>query len=347
MLFIDQAEICARSGKGGDGCVSFRREKCVPKGGPDGGDGGAGGSAFVQVDPQLSTLVDLTGHMYFIAKGGEPGSGANCTGKDGDDLIIRVPPGTLVYDRDTGALLRDLVGPGERVCVARGGRGGRGNAYFATPTHQTPRQAQKGEACEERWLRLELKLIAEVGVIGMPNAGKSTLLSRVSRARPKIADYPFTTLVPNLGIVSLSGYRSFVMADMPGLIEGAHEGIGLGDRFLRHSERTLVLLHLIDLFPVEGQPTPAESYRIIRGELEKYSEALAAKPELIVANKLDLSDSEDPPELGKLREELGVEVMGISGVSGAGVEAVVNRLWKILSELRETAAVQQAPLDPI
>ena|ERR1043166_2431483 len=334
MLFIDQAEICARSGKGGDGIVSFRREKYVPKGGPDGGDGGAGGSVYIQVDPQLSTLVDLTGHTYYTARVGQPGGGANCTGRDGEDITVRVPAGTLVYDRNTGALLRDLVADGERVCVARGGRGGKGNAYFATPTHQTPREAQNGEAGEERWLRLELKLIAEVGVIGLPNAGKSTLLSRVSRARPKIADYPFTTLVPNLGIVSLSGFRSFVMADMPGLIEGAHEGVGLGDRFLRHSERTRVLLHLIDLFPVEGQPTPAEAYRIIRHELEKYSETFAAKPELVVANKLDLSESEEPPELQQLRDELGIEVLGISAVSGAGVEAVINRLWSILSEQR-------------
>jgi len=334
MLFIDQAEICARSGKGGDGIVSFRREKYVPKGGPDGGDGGAGGSVFVQVDAQLSTLVDLTGHTYYTARVGQPGGGANCTGRDGEDIIIRVPAGTLVYDRDTGSLLRDLVSEGERVCVAKGGRGGKGNAYFATPTHQTPREAQKGEAGEERWLRLELKLIAEVGVIGLPNAGKSTLLSRVSRARPKIADYPFTTLVPNLGIVSLSGFRSFVMADMPGLIEGAHEGIGLGDRFLRHSERTRVLLHLVDLFPVEGQPSPAEAYRIVRGELEKYSEALAAKPELIVANKLDLSPDEEPPELADLRKKLGTEVLSISAVSGTGLEVVVNRLWGMLEKER-------------
>jgi GTP-binding protein len=334
MIFIDQAEICVRSGKGGDGCVSFRREKYVPKGGPDGGDGGEGGSVYLEVDPQLSTLVDLTGHMYWNAENGKGGQGSNCTGAGGRHEIIKVPPGTLVYDRDSGALLRDLVASGDRVCVVRGGRGGKGNAYFATPTHQTPREAQQGEPGQERWLRLELKLIAEVGVIGLPNAGKSTLLSRVSRARPKIADYPFTTLVPNLGIVSLSGFRSFVMADMPGLIEGAHEGIGLGDRFLRHSERTLVLLHLIDLFPVAGQPTPAEAYRIVRRELERYSEKLAAKPELVVANKLDLTSTENPPELTELRNELGRDVMGISAVSGRGIEAVVGRLWQLLVEQR-------------
>ncbi|MEK6643085.1 MAG: GTPase ObgE [Planctomycetota bacterium] len=335
MLFIDQAEICVRSGKGGNGCVSFRREKCVPKGGPDGGDGGIGGSVVIQVDPQISTLVDMTGHVYWIAPHGHHGKGANCTGRDAEDVVIRVPAGTLVYDRDNGVLLRDLVEEGDRVIVVRGGRGGRGNAYFATSTHQTPRDAQPGEAGEERWLRLELKLIAEVGIVGLPNAGKSTLLARVSKARPKIADYPFTTLVPNLGIVSLSGFRSFVMADMPGLIEGAHEGIGLGDRFLRHSERTRVLLHLIDLFPVEGQPSPVEAYRIIRGELEKYSTTLAEKPELVVANKLDLSIEEDEPALIELRKELGVDVMAISGVTGKGVEDVINRLWHMLAKQRE------------
>ena len=337
VLFIDQAEICVRSGRGGDGCVSFRREKYVPKGGPDGGDGGDGGSVIISVDPQLSTLVDLTGHMYWTAGNGQPGAGANCTGKNAEDKIIPVPAGTLVLDRDTGVTLRDLVAEGDRVCVARGGQGGRGNAYFASPTHQTPRQAQRGEDGEERWLRLELKLIAEVGIIGLPNAGKSTLLSRVSRARPKIADYPFTTLVPNLGIVSLPGFRSFVIADMPGLIEGAHEGVGLGDRFLRHSERTRVLLHLVDLFPVEGQPRPAEAWRIVRGELEKYSDTLAAKPELIVANKLDIVGRDDPPELEALRKELGREVLGISAVSGSGIPAVVNRMWELLeAQKRET-----------
>lgn len=336
MQFIDQAEICVRSGKGGDGCVSFRREKYVPKGGPDGGDGGAGGSVVIEVDPQLSTLVDLIGHVYWIAPPGNHGKGSNCTGRDAEDVVIKVPAGTLVYDRDNGVLLRDLVEVGDRVIVVRGGRGGRGNAYFASSTHQTPRESQPGEAGEERWLRLELKLIAEVGIIGLPNAGKSTLLSRVSRARPKIADYPFTTLVPNLGIVSLSGFRSFVIADMPGLIEGAHEGVGLGDRFLRHSERTRVLLHLIDLFPVEGQPTPAEAYRIVRGELEKYSAELAEKPELVVANKLDLSIEEEEPALAELRKELGSDVLAISGVTGKGVEDVVNQLWHMLADERET-----------
>ncbi len=334
MQFIDQAEICVRSGRGGDGCVSFRREKYVPKGGPDGGDGGDGGSIIIAVDPQLSTLVDLTGHQYWHAENGQPGQGKNRTGKKGADTIIRVPAGTLVYDRATDALLRDLVAEGDRVRVARGGAGGRGNTRFASPTHQAPRHFEPGGEAEERWLRLELKLIADVGVIGMPNAGKSTLLSRVSKARPKIADYPFTTLVPNLGIVALSGYRRFVMADVPGLIEGAHQGVGLGDAFLRHIERTRVVLHLVDLFPVEGQPSPIDAYRIIRTELAAYSPTLAAKPELIVANKLDLSPDEEPPELIAFRNELGADVLAVSGVSGRGLEALCNRLWDMLEDAR-------------
>lgn len=342
MLFIDEAIICVRSGRGGDGGVSFRREKCVPKGGPDGGDGGDGGSVFLVVDPQISTLVDLTGKHHWSAQSGRPGMGDNCSGRAGADEIVRVPPGTLVYDRDTGVLLKDLVEPGSRVCVVKGGDGGRGNARFASPTHQTPREFEKGGPSLERWIRLELKLIADVGVIGLPNAGKSTLLSRVSRARPKIADYPFTTLVPNLGIVSLSGFRQFVMADVPGLIEGAHEGVGLGDKFLRHIERTRVILHLIDLYPMEGNPSPAEAYRIIRNELDKYSPTLAAKHEIIVANKLDLAGDDDPPELAELSEALGgVPILGISAVSGRGLEKVTNNLWEMIDAARTQEAAAE------
>ncbi len=344
MQFIDQAEIRARSGRGGDGCVSFRREKYVPKGGPDGGDGGDGGSVILEVDTQLSTLVDFTGHHHWSAGTGQPGSGSNSSGKQGADEIVRVPAGTLVYDRDTGVLLRDLVGEGDQVCVARGGKGGRGNARFATSTHQTPREFEQGGDAEQRWLRLELKLIADVGVVGLPNAGKSTLLSRVSRAHPKIADYPFTTLVPNLGIVALPGYRRFVMADVPGLIEGAHGGVGLGDTFLRHIERTRVIVHLVDLYPMDGGPTPAAAYRTIRGELEKYSSVLAAKTELVVASKLDIAGSDDPPELAALREELGVEVMGISAVSGRGLESLLSRVWDML-EAEGPAEAEPAPSD--
>ena len=307
----------------------FVARNTSPKAGPT-GDGGDGGSVYLQVDPKLSTLVDFTGHHHWTAGNGRPGGGNNCTGKKGRDQIVRVPAGTLVHDRETGALLKDLVDPGQRVCVARGGRGGRGNARFATPTHQTPRESEPGRPGEERWLRLELKLIADVGIVGLPNAGKSTLLSRVSKARPKIADYPFTTLVPNLGIVALPGYRRFVMADVPGLLEGAHQGVGLGDTFLRHIERTRVILHLVDLFPMPGNPTPAEAYRIIRCELTHYSQVLAAKPELVVANKLDLFDRADPDELTEFRQAIGTEVMAVSAVSGRGLDAVIERLWQML-----------------
>lgn len=334
MLFVDEAIIHVQSGKGGDGCVSFRREKYVNKGGPDGGDGGTGGSIFVVADPHVSTLVDLSGHHHWNARPGQAGSGGNCSGAAAEDVEIHVPVGTLVYDRNSGALLRDLSTDDARVCVARGGRGGRGNGRFATPTHQTPRTFEKGEPGEERWLRMELKLIADVGLVGLPNAGKSTLLSRISRARPKIADYPFTTLVPSLGIVALSGYRRFVVADLPGLIEGAHEGVGLGQTFLRHIERTRLILHLIDLFPSEGQPDPVTAYRMIRRELEAYSPKLAGKRELIVANKLDLALEDTPEELTQLQEALGVEVHAISGVSGQGLDALTNRIWQLLEEER-------------
>ncbi len=332
MIFVDEAEICVRSGHGGDGCVSFRREKCVPKGGPAGGDGGDGGSVYVRADPHLSTLVDLTGHPHWAAEAGRPGEGNDRTGRRGRDVSVDVPPGTLIYDRDSGALLKDLVEPGSQVCIVRGGKGGRGNARFATPTHRTPREFERGGPVEERRLRIELKLIADVGLVGLPNAGKSTLLSRVSRARPKIADYPFTTLYPNLGLIDLPGYRRFVMADVPGLIEGAHQGAGLGLTFLRHIERTRVVLHLVDLFPVEGQPGPADAYRTIRHELAEFSPAMASKPELVVANKLDLAGQDDPPELTRFGDEIGREVFAISAVAGRGVDRVTNRLWHMLED---------------
>ena len=240
-MFIDRAEIFVKGGQGGHGCVSFRRERFVPKGGPDGGDGGNGGNTYLVADPSISTLLDLTGRHHWIAENGRPGKGKNMTGRRGKDRIVRVPPGTLIYDRDGDRLLKDLDAPDMKVCIARGGKGGKGNQHFASSRNQTPRHATPGGEPDERWLRLELKLIADVGLVGLPNAGKSTLLSRVTRARPKIADYPFTTREPQLGIVELPGYRRFVMADIPGLIEGAHEGVGLGHDFLRHIERTRVI----------------------------------------------------------------------------------------------------------
>jgi GTP-binding protein len=328
MIFVDEAEIFVHAGRGGDGCVSFRREKHVPKGGPDGGDGGRGGSVFIEAHEELNTLVHLARRRHWIAPDGRPGMGSNCSGKSAADLIVRVPVGTIVYDRDSGATLKDLDEPLGRVCVAQGGRGGRGNASFATPTHQIPREFEHGSPGEERWLRMELKLLADVGVVGLPNAGKSTLISRLSRARPKIAAYPFTTLAPQLGIVELPGFRRFVIADLPGLIEGAHEGYGLGDKFLRHIERTRVILHLVDLFPPPGQPTPIEAYRIVRGELEKFSPVLAAKPELVAANKLDLAVSDET--LAAFRAALGHPCPAISGVSGQGLAELTNRLWRLL-----------------
>ncbi|HOJ54736.1 MAG TPA: GTPase ObgE [Phycisphaerae bacterium] len=332
-MFIDRAEIYVRGGKGGAGCVSFRREKFIPKGGPDGGDGGRGGNVRMVADETITTLLDFAGRHHWIAENGQHGQGRNMSGKAGADLIIRVPPGTIIYDRDTGRLLKDLDEPGKEVLIAKGGRGGKGNKHFATSRYQAPRFAQPGEPPEERWLRLELKLIADVGLVGLPNAGKSTLLSRVSKARPKIADYPFTTLEPQLGIVDLSRYRRFVMADIPGLIEGAHEGVGLGDDFLRHIERTRIIVHIVDVHPLPGQPTPAEAYRIIRNELRKYSEKLAEKPELVVANKIDLAPDRSAVE--ELAASIGQEVVAISGVTGAGLSDLVERVWIMVEESRK------------
>ncbi len=334
-MFVDHAEIHVIGGKGGDGCVSFRREKFVPRGGPDGGDGGDGGSVILEVDPKLSTLLDLTQRQQFVAKNGKPGRGKNCRGANGADLVLRVPPGTIVKDARTGLIIRDMTTPGLRLVVAKGGKGGKGNKRFATAENQTPREAEPGEPGEERRLELELKLIADVGLVGLPNAGKSTLLSRVSAAHPKIASYPFTTLTPQLGIVDAGDYRRFVMADLPGLIEGAHEGLGLGDEFLRHIERTRILAHLVDIAPLAG-PSPAEAYRVIRKELETYSQDLARKPEIIVANKIDLCDASE--EIERLRAETGREVVPISAATGRGIAALLNRLLEMLSDDAEGTA---------
>ncbi|MCL2330004.1 MAG: GTPase ObgE [Phycisphaerae bacterium] len=344
-MFIDQAEIYIKAGKGGPGCVSFRREKYIPKGGPDGGDGGKGGDVVLIADESVTTLLDFTGRHHWIAENGRPGSGQNRSGRSGKDLEIRLPPGTLIYDRDSGRLLKDLDQPGMRVIIGHGGRGGQGNAKFATSRRQAPRYAQPGEESDERWLRLELKLIADVGLVGMPNAGKSTLLSRLSAARPKIADYPFTTLEPQLGIVEVTGYRRFVMADIPGLIEGAHQGHGLGDDFLRHIERTRVLVHLIDVHPLPGTTPPIDAYRMIRKELEAYSKELAAKPELIVANKIDLADNADA--IDELKAELGgLPVRAISGVTGAGLQGLAECLWDMIQQAKEDEEREKASRPP-
>lgn len=339
-LFVDSVRIHVRGGRGGDGCVAFRREKYIPKGGPAGGDGGHGGSVILEARDGIDTLLDMTGRRHWFAENGEPGKGKNMHGRRGEDLVVPVPTGTLVYDEGTGRLLKDLVEHGQRVRIAPGGRGGLGNARFATATHQAPREATPGRAGVERFLRLELKLIADVGLVGMPNAGKSTLLSRLTNARPKIAPYPFTTKTPQLGIAELPGYRRMVLADIPGLIEGAHEGVGLGDAFLRHIERTRVIVHLVDLCPPDGQPDPAAAYRIVRGELEKYSPLLASRREIVVGSKLDLSDAE--PALARLERELAAPIHGISGVTGRNLRPLLEAMWTAVEQER-TAEREKAP----
>jgi len=335
-MFIDEAKIQVKAGDGGNGCLSFRREKFVPKGGPDGGDGGRGGNVYLQAVENLDTLIDFAGKHHWHAQNGHPGSGSNKHGADGQDLIIPVPPGTLIYDCDLDLLLKDLNKVEMKVRICRGGRGGKGNKVFATPTNQAPRYAEPGKKGEERNLRLELKLIADVGLVGMPNAGKSTLISRCSAARPKIADYPFTTLEPVLGIVELSDFRRFVMADIPGLIEGAHSGAGLGFNFLKHIERTRIIVHILDIMPIDGAD-PTENYDAIRRELEQYSKALAQKAEIIVANKIDLDP--DGKMVKDLRKKLHKRIHPISAVTGAGIKELSETLWQKIKETK--AAAQQ------
>jgi len=324
--FVDEVDIVVVAGDGGDGCVAFRREKYVPHGGPAGGDGGHGGSVFFQADASLNTLHHLAGHHHWRAERGQHGQGKGCHGKGGADCVVRVPPGTVIRDADHNVVLTDLTEPDGRVCVAEGGKGGRGNARFATPTHQAPRESEPGGKGQQRRVHLELKLIADAGLVGKPNAGKSTLLSRLSAARPKIADYPFTTKTPYLGIVELARFRRFVMADIPGLIEGAHAGAGLGDEFLRHVERTRLLVHMVDIDPPAGNAV--DDYRAIRHELEEHSPALAAKEEIVVANKMDLTDSE--ARLAELQSAIDKPVIAISAVTGRGLEALTEAIWQRL-----------------
>ncbi len=327
-MFVDRVTIFVRGGDGGRGCCSFRREKYVPRGGPDGGDGGDGGSVLLRAVAGTDSLADIVNRKHWRAQHGGAGSGANRHGRRGEDLVIHVPPGTLVLDRDRGHVLRDLTEPGQEVTVAHGGKGGRGNRAFASPTNRTPREFQPGTSGEERWLVLELKTIADAGLIGLPNAGKSTLLSRLSQAQPEIADYPFTTKHPNLGVVSLGGDRVFVLADLPGLIEGAHEGVGLGHEFLRHVERTRVLVHLVEPAPPDGS-APAQNYRTIRRELTLHNPELATKPELVAVSKSELTGSEDVRR--RLEQDLGRPVIGISAVTGQGLARLVGAVAELLS----------------
>ena len=334
-MFVDRVEVLVKAGDGGRGMVAFRREKYVPRGGPDGGDGGRGGSVIVRADPNADNLAPLLHKKHWRAKSGEAGGTSNCHGADAEDVVIIVPPGTIVRDRGRGNLLKDLVNPGDEVTVAKGGRGGRGNRAFATATNRTPRQFEPGEDGEERWISLELKVIADAGLIGLPNAGKSTLLSRLSRATPEIADYPFTTKYPNLGIVGLGGDAAFVVADLPGLIEGAHAGVGLGHEFLRHVERTRVLVHLVEPFPTDGTD-PVKNYQAIRKELTLYSLPLAGKPEVVCVSKAELTGADEVRQ--RLADELGHEVLLISSVTGQGLAQLVGRVAQMLAELRREEA---------
>jgi GTP-binding protein len=351
-MFVDEVDIHVTAGNGGRGCLSFRREKFIPRGGPDGGNGGVGGSVYVVASPGKNTLIDFRYHPEFEARGGQHGQGGNRTGSSANDLEIEVPIGTLVFEKvsslERGSVehglqvLADLTEEGQRVLVAKGGIGGRGNACFVSSTNRAPRRTEPGEPGEERFLRLQLKLLADVGLIGFPNAGKSTLIARISAARPKIASYPFTTLTPNLGVVRLSDSRSFVVADVPGLIRGAHEGHGLGDRFLRHIERTKVLIHLVDVSGASGRD-PVEDFDTIIEELRLFDPQVAAKPQIVAANKIDALD--DPSRLKRLETHVKQQKLPfhrISGVTGAGIDELLEAAWRQIAAVR-AVVVPAAP----
>ena len=345
-MFVDEAKILVKAGDGGNGCVAFRREKYVPRGGPSGGDGGHGGNIYLEANPNDNTLLRYRYNREFKADRGRHGEGSNCTGHSGQDMLLQVPVGTLAFDDQSGATIADLATPGRRVLIAHGGRGGRGNQHFAKPWHQAPREHEDGFPGEERHLRLELKLLADVGLVGFPNAGKSTLISVISAARPKIANYPFTTLEPNLGVVNADGGtgghgtelgRTFVVADLPGLIEGAHLGAGLGIRFLRHVERTRLLVHLIDTSDSYADD-PLHSFEIINGELEAFSVSLVEKPMIVVATKLDATT--DRTRLEALRDfckQRGLEFHSISAVAGDGVKELVRSIADALEKIPRAA----------
>jgi GTPase len=347
MHFVDEVKIYAKAGDGGRGCVSFRREKFVPMGGPDGGDGGDGGDVWFRVDNELGTLLDFRYKVHYKAESGSHGMGKKMHGKGGEDLIVRVPPGTLIHDAETGELLADLTEPDQQILLLKGGMGGRGNARFVSSTNRAPRHAQPGTPGEERSLQLELKLLADVGLVGMPNAGKSTLISVVSAARPKIADYPFTTLVPNLGVVRYAGYKTFVMADIPGLIRGASEGHGLGTRFLKHVERTDLFLHLVDLSELQAGD-PLENFEMINQELRRHKPELLDKTQLVVLSKIDITEVRARmAEVLPYFSSRGYRLFPISAVTGEGVSELVTAVGVELERMRQAeSAAEDAPGTP-
>ena len=339
-MFIDEARILVKAGDGGNGCVAFRREKFVPRGGPSGGDGGHGGDVVMQSSQRHNTLIHFRYNPEHKAERGRHGEGSNCTGRDGESITLQVPVGTALFDAETGELVHDFANPDESVVIAKGGRGGRGNQHFATPTHQAPRESEPGRPGEERTYRLELKLLADVGLVGYPNAGKSTLISRISAARPKIADYPFTTLEPNLGVVTVGeapNEESYVVADLPGLIEGAHLGAGLGIQFLRHIERTRVLVHVVDVSDASGRPDPIEDFKVICAELESFGHGLAEKPMIVVASKIDVANPEKLKKLAASAKRRKLEFHAISAVTGEGIE---DLKWSLARHVREARSVE-------
>ena len=337
-MFIDEAKIRVKAGDGGNGCMAFRREKFVPRGGPSGGDGGHGGDVVMESTERHNTLMYFRFNPEHKGERGEHGMGSNCTGRDGKDVVLKVPVGTMLYDAETGELVHDFAHPDERVVIAKAGRGGRGNQHFATSTHQAPREHELGRPGEERSYRLELKVLADVGLVGYPNAGKSTLISRISAARPKIADYPFTTLQPNLGVVSIGEApheESYVVADIPGLIEGAHLGAGLGVQFLRHIERTRILAHLVDVSDASHRPDAVEDFKVIMRELASFGHGLAEKPMIVVASKIDVANPEKLKKLKAMAKRKKLAFYEISAVTGAGIEALKYAIGERVRELRE------------
>jgi GTPase len=336
-MFIDEAKIRVKAGDGGNGCLAFRREKYVPRGGPSGGDGGKGGDIIMESSERHNTLVHFRFNPEYNAQRGRHGEGSNCTGRDGEDILLKVPVGTIVYDDVTGEKIHDFSSPDDRMIICKGGRGGRGNAQFATSTHQAPQEHEQGRPGEEHVFRLELKLLADVGLVGYPNVGKSTLISRISAARPKIADYPFTTLEPNLGVVAVGDAkdeRSFVVADIPGLIEGAHTGSGLGTQFLRHIERTRLLVHLVDVSDASGRPNPVEDVKVIMGELESFGAGLEMKPMIMVAAKIDVANKEKLAKLKRYCKKEGLDLFPISAVTGKGINELKYAMAEKVEEVR-------------